>query len=85
MRNRGIELLDLSGRVIPLLLNDIRHICYVREFNLHDTVNPERLTRRTFLARPRTEGLWLRMTLRTVARDTVKVRTISLIERCCSK
>ena len=29
--------------------------------------------------------LWLRMTLRTVARDTVKVRTISLIERCCSK
>jgi hypothetical protein len=64
VRNRGIELLDLSGRVIPLLLNDIRHICYVREFNLHDTVNPERLTRRTFLARPRTEGLWLRMTFR---------------------
>jgi hypothetical protein len=65
VRNRGIELLDLSGRVIPILLNDIKHICYVREFNLHDTVNPERLTRRTFLARPRTEGLWLRMTFRT--------------------
>jgi hypothetical protein len=65
MRNRGIELLDLSGRVIPLLLNDIKHICYVREFNLHDAINPERLTRRTFLARPRTEGLWLRMTFRS--------------------
>ena len=65
VRNRGIELLDLSGRVIPLLLNDIKHICYVREFNLHDTANPERLTRRTFLARPRTEGLWLRMTFRS--------------------
>jgi hypothetical protein len=64
VRNRGLELLDLSGRVIPLLINDIKHICYVREFNLHDTVNPERLTRRTFLARPRTEGLWLRMTFR---------------------
>jgi hypothetical protein len=64
VRNRGIELLDLSGRVIPILLNDIKHICYVREFNLHDTTNPERLTRRTFLARPRTEGLWLRMTFR---------------------
>ena len=64
VRNRGIELLDLTGRVIPLLLNDIKHICYVREFNLHDTMNPERLTRRTFLARPRTEGLWLRMTFR---------------------
>jgi hypothetical protein len=64
VRNRGIDLLDLSGRVIPLALNDIKHICYVREFNLHDTMNPERLTRRTFLARPRTEGLWLRMTFR---------------------
>jgi hypothetical protein len=64
VRNRGIELLDLSGHVIPILLNDIKHICYVREFNLHDTANPERLTRRTFLARPRTEGLWLRMTFR---------------------
>jgi hypothetical protein len=64
VRNRGIDLLDLTGRVIPLLLNDIKHVCYVRDFNLHDTVNPERLTRRTFLARPRTEGLWLRMTFR---------------------
>ena len=26
--------------------------------------------------------LWLRSTLRTVARDTFKVRTISLMERC---
>src|SRR5260370_6375896 len=64
VRNRGVELLDLGGRVIPLLLNDIKHICYVRDFNLHDTTNPERLTRRNFLARPRTEGLWLRMTFR---------------------
>ena len=64
VRNRAIDLLDLTGRVIPLLLNDIKHVCYVRDFNLHDTVNPERLTRRTFLARPRTEGLWLRMTFR---------------------
>jgi hypothetical protein len=69
VRNRSpqpaIDLLDLSGRVIPLLLNDIKHVCYVRDFNLNDTANPERLTRRTFLARPRTEGLWLRMTFRT--------------------
>src|ERR1700749_3444005 len=64
VRNARLDLLDLSGRVIPLLLNDIKHVCYVRDFNLHDAVNPERLTRRTFLARPRTEGLWLRMTFR---------------------
>jgi hypothetical protein len=37
----------------------------VREFNLGDTVNPERLFRRTFLARPRNEGLWVRVTFRT--------------------
>ena len=65
VRNRSIDLLDLTGRVIPLLLSDIKHVCYVRDFNLNDTANPERLTRRTFLSKPRTEGLWLRMTFRS--------------------
>src|ERR1700677_4855534 len=65
VRNHTVDLLDLSGRVIPLAINDIKHICYVRDFNLNDTANPERLTRRTFLAKPRTEGLWLRVTFRT--------------------
>src|SRR5271170_1985453 len=65
VRNRALDLLDLTGRIIPLLLNDIKHICYVRDFNLHDTINPERLTRRTFLAKPRSEGLWLRLTFRS--------------------
>ena len=51
--------------MVPVPLNGIKHICYVRDFNLTDTLNPERLTRRTFLARPRTEGLWLRLTFRT--------------------
>ena len=60
----AIDLLDLSGHIIPILIKDIKHICYVRDFNLSDTINPERLTRRTFLARPRTEGLWLRLTFR---------------------
>ena len=60
-----IDLLDLSGRVIVLSLSDIKHICYVRDFNLTDSLNPERLTRRTFLARPRTEGLWLRLGFRS--------------------
>ena len=65
VRNRAIDLLDLSGRIVPLQLNDIKHISYVRDFNLHDTANPERLTRRTFLAKPRSEGLWVRMTFRS--------------------
>jgi len=64
-RNRIVDLLDLEGRVISLAINDIKHICYVRDYNLHDTSNPERLTRRTFLAKPRSEGLWLRLTFRS--------------------
>ncbi|HEX3572220.1 MAG TPA: hypothetical protein VHU44_15480 [Acidobacteriaceae bacterium] len=61
----AVELLDLSGRILPLPLNDVKHISFVRDFNLSDTQNPERLTRRTFLARPRTEGLWVRFTFRS--------------------
>jgi len=60
-----IDLLDLSGRILPLSLGDVKTISYVRDFNLTDNVNPERITRRTFLARPRAEGLWLRLTFRT--------------------
>jgi hypothetical protein len=63
-KDRVIDLLDLSGRVLQVALSEIKHICYVRDFNLNDPVSPERLTRRTFLARPRTEGLWLRLTFR---------------------
>jgi hypothetical protein len=65
VRNSTVDLLDLSGRVLALPLNDIKTISYVRDFNLSDTQNPERLTRRAFLARPRAEGLWLRLTFRT--------------------
>jgi hypothetical protein len=60
-----VDLLDLEGRIVPLSLPDIKTVSYVREFNLGDTVNPERLFRRTFLARPRNEGLWVRVTFRT--------------------
>jgi hypothetical protein len=66
---RMLDLLDLTGRVITLPLDDIKYICYVRDFNLNDTTNPERLTRRTFLARPRSEGLWVRLTFRAPDSD----------------
>lgn len=65
VHNRTVDLLDLSGHVVSIPLRDIKYICYVRDFNLGDTANPERLTRRAFLARPRTEGLWLRLTFTT--------------------
>lgn len=63
-KDRVLDLLDLSGRVLSMALTEIKHIAYVRDFNLNDTDNPERLTRRTFLARPRTEGLWVRLSFR---------------------
>jgi hypothetical protein len=65
VRNASVDLLDLSGRIVGLALGDIKTISYVRDFNLSDTSNPERLTRRTFLARPRSEGLWVRLTFRS--------------------
>jgi len=58
-----VSLLDLEGRVPPVPLDTIRSIAFVRDFNLDDKDDPERLNRRTFLARPRTEGLWVRLTL----------------------
>jgi hypothetical protein len=65
VHNHSLDLLDLSGRILTLPLSDIKTVSYVRDFNLSDLANPERLTRRTFLARPRSEGLWVRMTFRT--------------------
>jgi hypothetical protein len=77
---RAIDLLDLSGRVISLPLDDVKYICYVRDFNLNDTSNPERLTRRTFLARPRTEGLWLRLNFRSNTAETDQLEGLAPID-----
>jgi hypothetical protein len=60
----GLEVLDTAGRLTTVPLKNVRYVAYVRDFNLDDTVNPERLLRKTFLARPRTEGLWVRLTFR---------------------
>ncbi|SDF19163.1 DUF6982 domain-containing protein [Terriglobus roseus] len=59
-----LDLLDLSGRIQSIPLSDVKYAAFVRDFNTNDTSAPERLLRKTFLARPRTEGLWLRLTLR---------------------
>jgi len=58
-----VELIDPSAHVTPILLTDIKWIAYVRDFNLGDRTVPERLDRKKFAARPRTEGLWVRMRL----------------------
>lgn len=58
-----IVLMGVDGRVNPLPFKEIQMISYVRDFNLDDTVDPERLGRRTFVARPRGDGLWVRLGL----------------------
>ena len=63
VENASIHLFDLEGRIVPIPLSTVHWIAYVRDFNLSDRTDPERLTRRTFLARPRSEGLWIRLTL----------------------
>jgi hypothetical protein len=60
----AIGLLGLDGRLVSFSLDQVRWVCFVRDFNPGDAVQPERLTRRAFLARPRAEGLWVRLTLR---------------------
>lgn len=59
-----LELLDLSGKVTAFDLKDVKWVCFVRDFNSGETNNPERLLRKNFAARPRSEGLWLRLRLK---------------------
>ena len=59
-----IQYLNLQGRVAGVALSEVKTVCYVRDFNLNDPVSPERLQRRSFVARPRGEGLWIRILFR---------------------
>jgi hypothetical protein len=59
-----VHLMEVDGRIKSLFLNDIKTIVYVRDFNLDDPTEPERIGRRTFAARPRGDGLWLRLGFR---------------------
>ncbi|MGB6130798.1 MAG: hypothetical protein WBG54_03390 [Acidobacteriaceae bacterium] len=59
-----VEMLDLEGKVVALAVEDLKWICYVRDFNSGELNNPERLLRKTFAGRPRGEGLFLRVRLK---------------------
>ena len=62
VRDDQVPLMAVDGRITPISLNEIKTIAYVHDFNLDDLVDPERIGRRSFLARPRGEGLWLKLT-----------------------
>jgi hypothetical protein len=63
LRNGTVELLALDGKTLQLAATDLKWICYVRDFNSGEPANPERLLRKTFTGRPRTEGILLRLRL----------------------
>ena len=60
-----LEILDLGGKVVRVGWEQVKWVCYVRDFPLGgaDSSNPERLIRKRFALRPRTAGLWMRLTL----------------------
>jgi len=59
----AVELLGLDGKLLQLDAATLKWICYVRDFNSGEASNPERLLRKTFTGRPRTEGLMMRLRL----------------------
>jgi hypothetical protein len=59
----ALEILDLAGKVLTIGWDAVKWICYVRDFPVGEKTNPERLLYKRFAVRPRTAGLWLRMTL----------------------
>jgi hypothetical protein len=59
-----LEMLDPSGKIIHFNLDQIKWICYLRELGTaaNDPANPERLIQKRFRTRPRSIGIWVRIT-----------------------
>jgi hypothetical protein len=60
-----LEILDLTGKVLRIGWDLVKWVCYVRDLPSPsgEQANPERLLHKRFSIRPRSAGLWLRMTL----------------------
>jgi len=60
-----LEILDPAGKVIRMEWGQVKWVCYVRDLPAVSSqqADPERLLQKRFSTRPRTAGLWLRMTL----------------------
>jgi len=56
IREGKLELLNTAGNVVAIDLRDIKIVYFVRDFG-----DSESLGRKTFITRPRTEGLWVRL------------------------
>jgi hypothetical protein len=61
-----LEMLEPGGKVLRIAWEAVKWVCYVRDLpgpNAADQAQPERLQHKRFVLRPRTPGLWLRLTL----------------------
>jgi len=58
--NDGVEVLTRSGNVIRIPYGEIKVICFVRDFDSTEAATGPRI----FQARPKSEGLWVRMRFR---------------------
>ncbi len=60
-----LEILDLTGRVVRMGWEQVKWMCSVRALPTSpaDQADPERMVRKRFSLRPRTPGLWMRLTL----------------------
>lgn len=54
-----VEVLNQSGNLVRIDLAEVKCVYFVRDFNDLDT-----FSRKTFTTRPRTEGLWVRLTFK---------------------
>ena len=59
LRPAGVEVLTQSGSVVVIPYAEIKAVCFVRDFGSSESPAGPRL----FQARPKTEGLWVRMRL----------------------
>ncbi len=57
---KGVELLERSGHLLNIPLEEIKGMFFVRDFE----GDAQRLERKAFLSRPKLSGLWVRMTFK---------------------
>lgn len=58
-RSLEVDLLTLAGEHRPVALADIKSVHFVRDF-----IEPFQLERKSFLSRPKLDGLWVRLRFR---------------------
>ena len=60
LQSSGVELLEVSGNVLIIPYQDIKLVAFVKDFELSETWRQKR----SFTARPKLAGLWVRLRFR---------------------